>query len=272
MSTEVPASAAGSAADAVARAAALSRALTDRLAAAREAAGRASSAGAAARTPEPAAPAAEASAHGPRLVVDAAGGMAGAGADATQRAHTASLVRRFTERTRASKELAQHHRSALADSRAVVGFRDATKEMLYPIAARSAHGSRLTDVDGNDYTDITMGFGALLLGHEAAPVTEAVRRHLADGLRFGPRSPDTGEAAALLASLTGTERVAFASSGTEANSAAIRLARAATGRDKVVMFRGSYHGHIDSVLAAPAARGSTPCPSRGASRPVRWRS
>ncbi len=144
--------------------------------------------------------------------------------------------------------------------------------MLYPIAARSAHGSRLTDVDGNDYTDITMGFGALLLGHEAAPVTEAVRRHLADGLRFGPRSPDTGEAAALLASLTGTERVAFASSGTEANSAAIRLARAATGRDKVVMFRGSYHGHIDSVLGRPAARGSTPCPSRGASRPVRWRS
>ncbi len=109
MSTEVPASAAGSAADAVARAAALSRALTDRLAAAREAAGCASSVGAAARTTEPAAPAAEASAHGPRLVVDAAGGMAGAGADATQRAHTASLVRRFTERTRTSKELAQHH-------------------------------------------------------------------------------------------------------------------------------------------------------------------
>ncbi|WP_411096790.1 MupA/Atu3671 family FMN-dependent luciferase-like monooxygenase [Streptomyces sp. 020-2-3H-GM] len=264
MSTQVPASAAGSAADAVARAAALSRALTDRLAAAREAAGRASSAGAAARTPEPAAPAAEASAHGPRLVVDAAGGMAGAGADAAQRAHTASLVRRFTERTRTSKELAQHHRSALADSRAVVGFRDATKEMLYPIAARSAHGSRLTDVDGNDYTDITMGFGALLLGHEAAPVTEAVRRHLADGLRFGPRSPDTGEAAALLASLTGTERVAFASSGTEANSAAIRLARAATGRDKVVMFRGSYHGHIDSVLGRPGGPGQHAVPvSRG---------
>ncbi|MFI8433466.1 MupA/Atu3671 family FMN-dependent luciferase-like monooxygenase [Streptomyces sp. NPDC079020] len=190
--------------------------------------------------------------HGPRLVVDAAGGMTGAGrADAAQRAHTDTLVRRFTERTRTSKRLAQQHRSVLADSRAVVGFRDATKEMLYPIAARSAHGSRLTDVDGNDYTDITMGFGALLFGHEPEFVTEAVRRHLSRGLRFGPRSPDTGEAAALLAGLTGLERVAFAGSGTEANSAAVRLARAATGRDKIVMFRGSYHGHIDSVLGRP---------------------
>ncbi|WP_432078403.1 MupA/Atu3671 family FMN-dependent luciferase-like monooxygenase [Streptomyces sp. YPW6] len=291
-----PADAAAGAAEAVARAAELSRELTDRLKAAR--------AQAEAQTPAhpPAHPSAEVraqpatqatahppaqpssevrvqpaaqapaeeprpargSAHGPRLVVDAAGGMAGAGADAAQRAHTASLIRRFTERTRTSKELAQRHRSVLADSRAVVGFRDATKEMLYPVAARSAHGSRLVDVDGNAYTDITMGFGALLLGHEAEPVTEAVRRHLSDGLRFGPRSPDTGEAAALLASLTGMERVAFASSGTEANSAAIRLARAATGRDKVVMFRGSYHGHIDSVLGRSGGPGRHAVPvSRG---------
>ncbi|UZI29019.1 MupA/Atu3671 family FMN-dependent luciferase-like monooxygenase [Streptomyces sp. VB1] len=260
MSAEIPEVAAGpdaaiggAAAAAVARAAELSRALTARLAEARRQV-----------APEDTKPTAGEAAHGPRLVVDAAGGMAGAGADEAQRAHTASLVRRFTERTRTSKELAQRHRSVLADSRAVVGFRDATKEMLYPVAARSAHGSRLTDVDGNTYTDITMGFGALLLGHEAEPVTDAVRRHLADGLRFGPRSPDTGEAAALLASLTGLDRVAFASSGTEANSAAIRLARAATGRDKVVMFRGSYHGHIDSVLGRPGGPGQHAVPvSRG---------
>ncbi|MFJ9884787.1 MupA/Atu3671 family FMN-dependent luciferase-like monooxygenase [Streptomyces sp. NPDC091287] len=251
--TDAATAAAEAAAEAVARAAELSRALTARLAEARR------------QVPaEDTKPTVGEAAHGPRLVVDAAGGMAGAGADEAQRAHTASLVRRFTERTRTSKELAQRHRSVLADSRAVVGFRDATKEMLYPVAARSAHGSRLTDVDGNTYTDITMGFGALLLGHEAEPVTDAVRRHLVDGLRFGPRSPDTGEAAALLASLTGLDRVAFASSGTEANSAAIRLARAATGRDKVVMFRGSYHGHIDSVLGRPGGPGQHAVPvSRG---------
>ncbi len=256
-----PADAAAGAAEAVARATELSRALTVQLAAARaQAGGQVAEQVPAEGDPRPA----PERTHGPRLVVDAAGGMAGAGADEVQRAHTASLIRRFTERTRTSKELAQRHRPVLADSRAVVGFRDATKEMLYPLAARSAHGSRLVDVDGNAYTDITMGFGALLLGHEAEPVTEAVRRHLADGLRFGPRSPDTGEAAALLASLTGMERVAFASSGTEANSAAIRLARAATGRDKVVMFRGSYHGHIDSVLGRPGGPGQHTVPvSRG---------
>ncbi|MCX4674584.1 aminotransferase class III-fold pyridoxal phosphate-dependent enzyme [Streptomyces sp. NBC_01433] len=266
-------------AEAVARAATLSRQLTQQLTAATAATATASASASASASAErdrtrrtapqppsptpPNAPAPPnpvpgappgtppAASHGPRLVVEAAGGMAGSRADAAQRAHTASLVDRFTERTRTSKRLAQQHRRVLADSRAVVGFRDATKEMLYPIAARSAHGSRITDVDGNDYTDITMGFGSLLFGHEPEFVTEAVRRHLSRGLRLGPRSPDTGEAAALLAELTGLDRVAFAASGTEANSAAVRLARAATGRDKVVMFRGSYHGHIDSVLGRP---------------------
>ncbi|QNE75205.1 aminotransferase class III-fold pyridoxal phosphate-dependent enzyme [Streptomyces finlayi] len=235
----------GSAA-AVDRAAALSRRLTEQLAAAS------------------AAPSDAPASHGPRLLVDPSGGMTGASADEAQRAHTASLVSRLTTRTGTSKALAQKHRPVLADSRAVVGFRSGTKEMLYPIAARSAHGAHLTDVDGNDYTDITMGFGALLFGHEPEFVTDAVSRHLAQGLRFGPRSPDAGEAAELLAGLTGLERVAFAGSGTEANSAAVRLARAATGRDKVVMFRGSYHGHIDSVLGRPGGHDHHAVPvSRG---------
>ncbi|MEV2230431.1 MupA/Atu3671 family FMN-dependent luciferase-like monooxygenase [Streptomyces phaeochromogenes] len=184
----------------------------------------------------------------------------GADADAGQRAHAVELGRRLAEQTVTSKELAQRQRAVLADSRAVVGFRRSTKETLYPLAARSARGARLTDVDGNEYTDITMGFGALLLGHEPEVVTEAVREHLAHGLRFGPRPVEAGEVAQLLADLTGMERVAFAGSGTEANSAAIRLARAATGRDRVVMFRGSYHGHIDSVLGRPGPDGTHAVP------------
>ncbi|WP_234048371.1 MupA/Atu3671 family FMN-dependent luciferase-like monooxygenase [Streptomyces liliifuscus] len=184
----------------------------------------------------------------------------GVGVDAGQRAHAVELGRHLAERTRTSKELAQRQRAVLADSRAVVGFRRSTKETLYPLTARSARGARLTDVDGNEYTDITMGFGALLLGHEPEIVTEAVREHLAQGLRFGPRPVEAGEVAQLLADLTGMERVAFAGSGTEANSAAIRLARAATGRDRVVMFRGSYHGHIDSVLGRPGPDGTHAVP------------
>ncbi|MFE6891461.1 MupA/Atu3671 family FMN-dependent luciferase-like monooxygenase [Streptomyces sp. NPDC057694] len=202
--------------------------------------------------------------HGPRVVLPADSGMAGAGADARQRTHAADLARRLTERTATSKELAQRRRPVLADSRAVVGFRRATKETLYPLSARSARGARLTDIDGNTYTDITMGFGALLLGHEPECVTEAVRAHLDGGLRFGPRPVEAGEVAELLAELTGMERVAFANSGTEANSGAIRLARAATGRDRVVMFRGSYHGHIDLVLGRPGPDGGRAVPvSRG---------
>ncbi|MGX1911116.1 MupA/Atu3671 family FMN-dependent luciferase-like monooxygenase [Streptomyces phaeochromogenes] len=240
------------------RAAELSRKLTAQLAAAKRhsAAPRPEPAPMPSQAPAPV-PAAPPALHGPRVTLPEGSGMVGEGADANagQRAHAFELGRALAERTRTSKELAQRQRAVLADSRAVVGFRRATKETLYPLAARSARGARLTDVDGNEYTDITMGFGALLLGHEPEVVTEAVREHLAQGLRFGPRPVEAGEVAQLLADLTGMERVAFAGSGTEANSAAIRLARAATGRDRIVMFRGSYHGHIDSVLGRPGPDG-----------------
>ncbi|MDQ0601386.1 natural product biosynthesis luciferase-like monooxygenase protein [Streptomyces canus] len=236
----------GTAAD---RAAALSRRLDEQLARARQGAA----------DPAPPAP----SVHGPRVTLPHDSGMAGAGATDTQRTHAAGLARRLAERTRASKELAQSRRSVLADSRAVVGFRRSTKETLYPLAARDARGAHLTDIDGNTYTDITMGFGSLLLGHEPSCVTEAVRAHLDGGLRFGPRPVEAGEVAQLLAEFTGMERVAFAASGTEANSAAIRLARAATGRDRIVMFRGSYHGHIDTVLGRPGPGDGAVPVSRG---------
>ncbi|WP_333736436.1 MupA/Atu3671 family FMN-dependent luciferase-like monooxygenase [Streptomyces sp. IBSBF 2806] len=216
--------------------------------------------------PEPGpspAPGAPPTVHGPRVTVPRGSGMAGGSASPRQRAHLDDLVRRYTSRTRRSKELAARHRRVLADSRSVVGFRSSTKEMLYPIAANRASGAHLEDVDGNRYVDITMGFGVLLFGHEPTFVTEAVQRHLARGIRLGPRAEETGEAAELLAGLTGMERVAFANSGTEANSGALRLARAATGRDLVVTFHGSYHGHADNVLGRGA-----PAPGGGPTVPV----
>ncbi|MEV8433436.1 MupA/Atu3671 family FMN-dependent luciferase-like monooxygenase [Streptomyces chartreusis] len=194
--------------------------------------------------------------HGPRVTVERASGMVRDASPQTQQEHLADLVRRYTARTPTSKGIAQRYRRVLADSRAVVGFRSGTKEMLYPIAGRRASGARLEDVDGNEYVDITMGFGVLLFGHEPEFVTEAVREHLSRGVQLGPRNVETGEAAELLAELTGLERVAFANSGTEANSAAIRLARAATGRDKIVTFLGAYHGHADNVLGRASAAGT----------------
>ncbi|WP_244204291.1 MupA/Atu3671 family FMN-dependent luciferase-like monooxygenase [Streptomyces africanus] len=194
--------------------------------------------------------------HGPRVSVARNSGMVRDAAPQTQQTHLDDLVRRYTARTPTSKRITQRYRRVLADSRAVVGFRSGTKEMLYPIAGRRASGARLEDVDGNEYVDITMGFGVLLFGHEPDFVTEAVREHLSRGIQLGPRTAETGEAAELLAGLTGLERVAFAGSGTEANAAAIRLARAATGRDKIVTFLGAYHGHADNVLGRASGSGA----------------
>ncbi|WP_328419923.1 MupA/Atu3671 family FMN-dependent luciferase-like monooxygenase [Streptomyces sp. NBC_00443] len=194
--------------------------------------------------------------HGPRVTVARTSGMVQDVSPDSQQEHLADLVRRYTARTPTSKSIAQRYRRVLADSRAVVGFRSGTKEMLYPIAGHRASGARLQDVDGNEYVDITMGFGVLLFGHEPDFVTEAVREHLSRGIQLGPRNVETGEAAELLAELTGLERVAFANSGTEANSAAIRLARAATGRDKIVTFLGAYHGHADNVLGRTSGSGT----------------
>ncbi|WP_405096867.1 amino acid adenylation domain-containing protein [Micromonospora sp. NBC_01412] len=191
---------------------------------------------------------------GPRPVAVGAG-MGGNRLDARQQAHLADLVRRYVAKTPTSRELTQRHRARLADSRAVVGFRRTTKEMLYPLAARRARGARLEDVDGNSYLDITMGFGALLFGHEPEFLTRAVAAHLDDGLRLGPRGAEAGEAAELLCELTGMDRAAFATTGTEANSAAFRLARAYTGRPLVVTFTGSYHGHFDPVLGSGVRSG-----------------
>ncbi|CAM5423961.1 putative protein OS=Streptomyces microflavus OX=1919 GN=Smic_01450 PE=4 SV=1 [Streptomyces microflavus] len=204
--------------------------------------------------------------HGPRVEVAPDAGMVDATSPHSQQEHLDDLVRRYTARTAASRRLAQRHRRRLADSRAVVGFRRTTKEMLYPVAARRAEGARIEDIDGNSYTDITMGFGVLLFGHEPDFVREAVREHLSRGIRLGPRSVETGQAAELLCELTGMERVAFANSGTEANAAAIRLARAATGRDRIVTFQGSYHGHADQVLGRQAGQGETVPVSRGIPR------
>ncbi|WP_407566832.1 MupA/Atu3671 family FMN-dependent luciferase-like monooxygenase [Polymorphospora sp. A560] len=194
--------------------------------------------------------------HGPRVTVAHGSGMTAGQRTDAQRTHVDELRQRLVAKTRTSREITQRYRRPLADSRAVVGFRSGTKEMLYPIAGQRARGSWLEDVDGNRYVDITMGFGVLLFGHEPQFVTEAVREHLSRGVQLGPRSIDTGEAAVLLSEMVGLPRVAFANSGTEANSAAIRLARAATGRDKIVMFHGSYHGHADNVLGRSNGTGA----------------
>ncbi|MEM7127318.1 MAG: MupA/Atu3671 family FMN-dependent luciferase-like monooxygenase [Chloroflexota bacterium] len=165
-----------------------------------------------------------------------------------QQAHLDALIARYNERTHTSKELTQQHREVLADSRVSVGFRSSIKEMIYPIMGERAQGAHFWDVDGHHYIDMTMGFGTLLFGHTPPFLQEALLAQHQLGVEIGPQLKITGEVAQLVTELTGMERVTFCNSGTEAMMAAIRLARAATGRTKIVHFGGAYHGHSDMTL------------------------
>ena len=174
------------------------------------------------------------------------------GTSTQQQAHLDALIARYTARTPKSKAEAQQYRRVLADSRATVGFRLSTKEILYPISGARSDGSRLWDIDGNEYIDYTMGFGVHLLGHRPAVVQPAIEAALSQAVEIGMRSDVVGDVATLLSDTTGLDRFAFTNSGTEAVMAAVRLARAKTGRDKIVMFSNAYHGHADITLARSA--------------------
>ncbi|HXQ73034.1 MAG TPA: aminotransferase class III-fold pyridoxal phosphate-dependent enzyme, partial [Pyrinomonadaceae bacterium] len=178
-----------------------------------------------------------------------------------QQSYLEKFIPRFTARTRKSKELTQVFRSVLADTRVSAGFSRLWKEIVYPIVGRRSAGSRIWDEDGNEYIDVTMGFGVNLFGHAPAFVTEALQEQLQDGIHIGPQSALAGEVAELICELTGAERVTFCNTGSEAVMATLRLARTVTGRSKIALFTGSYHGIDDEVLV----RGRD---SGGASRPV----
>ena len=112
-----------------------------------------------------------------------------------------------------------------------------------------AHGARLRDVDGTDYIDYVCSWGAVILGHAAPTVVQAVQTAAARGLSFGaPTGAEVELAETLCRLVPGMEQVRLVNSGTEATMSAIRLARAATGRRLLVKFAGCYHGHADSLL------------------------
>lgn len=159
-----------------------------------------------------------------------------------------ALSDRYTKRTKTSKQMTQTYRPVLADPRVSEWFDAFTKEMCYLIVGKEARGSRIWDIDGNEYVDIIMGFGANLLGHNPPVIKEALQEQLEKGIQLGPQSEFAGEVAALISELTGMERVAFSNTGTEAVMSAIRLARSATKRSKIAVFSGSYHGHFDGTL------------------------
>jgi amino acid adenylation domain-containing protein len=220
---------------------------------------------AAAPSPVPASPPASASAPAPAAAAPRSGAaimhkmlspleIRARGLTEQQSCHLEVLIRDYTARTQRSKAMTAEYRPILADSRAAVGFRFTTKEMLYPIVGAKARGARVWDVDGNEYIDITMGQGVTLFGHRPDFLEAALQNPEHDGLLLGPRPPQVGEAAALLCELTGMERVTFTNTGTEAVMAALRIARTVTRRNRIIMFEGAYHGHADNVMGRSQPR------------------
>ena len=118
-----------------------------------------------------------------------------------------------------------------------------------PVHLASGSGARVTDVDGNRYVDLVLSYGPLILGHCHPAVSEALRAAVGTGTAFGAPTEGELELATLVHErMPAVEMLRFVCSGTEATMSALRLARAATGRDRLIKFNGCYHGHGDSFL------------------------
>ena len=169
-----------------------------------------------------------------------------------------SFIRRYVAKTGKSKESTQSRRKILADPRVAAGFRAQWKEMVYPLVTVRSKGSKIWDLDGNEYIDILNGFGPIFFGHAPDFVTEALAAQLKNGFEIGPQTPLAGEVAELVCELTGNERATFCNTGSEAVMAAMRLARTVTARNKVVLFAGAYHGMFDEVLLKGTRRNGVP--------------
>ncbi|MGI4739587.1 MAG: amino acid adenylation domain-containing protein [Janthinobacterium lividum] len=176
------------------------------------------------------------------------------------------FTRRYTQKTAASKAYAQEHRPHMADPRVVSGFSPLLKELTYPLVVDRSAGSRLWDLDGNEYVDALNGFGSSMFGYQPEFIKAALHAQIERGYEVGPQHALAGEVCQLLCQLTGHERAALCNTGSEAVLGALRMARTVTGRSLVVAFTGSYHGINDEVIvrstrqqqARPAAPGIMP--------------
>lgn len=120
----------------------------------------------------------------------------------------------------------------------------------HPLYCARAKGSRIWDADQNEYIDFNMGFGALVVGHAHPKLVESLRLKVENGTLFGFESEDAHKLAEIICHRFNVDMVKFSSTGLEATSHAVRLARASTGRGKILKFEGCYHGSHDSLLVS----------------------
>lgn len=148
-----------------------------------------------------------------------------------------------------SKEHTDRYRPNFALNRNSAGLTSANKESTFTLVCDRAKGPYVYDIDGNEYIDLTMGFGSILLGHGERFIEEAIEDQLRESWSVGPISPLAGQLAQKICRATNNERAAFFNSGTEAVMVAMRLAKAATSKKYIVFFKGAYHGTYDSLLS-----------------------
>jgi glutamate-1-semialdehyde aminotransferase len=171
--------------------------------------------------------------------------------------YIAQFVEAYMARTPGSAAAQRVAYPFLADPRSSGGpkappaireFWNATRRMRYPIVGKRCAGSRGWDIDGNEYIDFGIGFGVYLFGYSPDFIAEALHRRIDTGMTMGFQSDVCRDVAEGIARMVGMERAAFANTGAEAVMVALRLARAATGRNKIVVFAGSYHGSSDATI------------------------
>jgi glutamate-1-semialdehyde 2,1-aminomutase len=133
-----------------------------------------------------------------------------------------------------------------------------------PIFVKSAHGNHIVDTQGNAYIDFCMAFGPLILGHNHPAINATLHTAIDDGWSYGTAETYSLELAELIkAHIKWVDQIRFVNSGTEAVMSALRLARAATGRHKILKFSGCYHGHVDSMLVAAGSGMASQADSAG---------
>ena len=186
--------------------------------------------------------------------------------DERQKKFIADLTASYNKKTKSSKDYTQKHRSYMADPRVVSGFRPLTKELVYSVVVNKSKGSRLWDIDGNEYIDALNGFGSNMLGYQPEVITKALIKQIEQGFEIGPQHELAGDVCKLICEFTNLDRAALCNTGSEAVLGAMRIARTVTGRSTIVAFNGSYHGIVDEVIVRgtkklksfPAAPGIMP--------------
>jgi glutamate-1-semialdehyde 2,1-aminomutase len=169
--------------------------------------------------------------------------------------------RRMSDRHAASRAAAERARTLIPRG---VSSAMRAEQRPVPLQVTRAKGSRLWDADGNEYVDYGLGFGAAFLGHAPDAVVEAVRA--AAGIAFAHGAPHAGEqelAELVIGAVPGAEMVAPMTTGSEAVHASLRLARAATGRRRIVKFAGHYHGWVDPVFVSGPGSSPVSVPTTG---------